>query len=149
MGNCGRKLEELQQCVAGETPSLGVPHREGVGVSQGFGEGYHSRLAVQGSREFLGVLQDNLEVDGGEEARRDLAYERMWRTRCNSPLLHLLRLLHDEIGTVALVIVGGHAVVEPDKADRQILCLGVLQTLQNNLHDHDEILLQRGTNRSH
>lgn len=68
----------------------------------------------------------------------------LWRLHL--PLLHLFGNLHDEVRVIALVTVGSDKVVEPDKANSQIFGLGVLQTLHDDLHNRDEVLLQRSSN---
>lgn len=57
-------------------------------------------------------------------------------------LLHLLGNLHDEVGVITLVIVGSYEVIEPNESNRQSLGLGVLQTLHDDLHDGNKVLLQ-------
>jgi hypothetical protein len=56
--------------------------------------------------------------------------------------LHLVGDLDDKVCAVALVVLGGDEVEEADKAKSQVLCLGVLQTLKNDLHDHDKVVLK-------
>lgn len=69
VSDVGRKFEELQQCVDGETPALlRVFCGEGFRVGNDFGEGEHSCLAVQGPGELLSILKNHVEIYGGEEA---------------------------------------------------------------------------------
>jgi hypothetical protein len=41
--------------------------------------------------------------------------------------------------------MGTQEVVKPDESKRQVLGLGILQALKDNLHDLDEVRLQSGT----
>lgn len=66
------------------------------------------------------------------------------------PWINLLRLdlftnLLDGVRTVSLVVMGSQEVVKPDESKRQVLGLGILQALKDNLHDLDEVRLQSGT----
>lgn len=58
---------------------------------------------------------------------------------CLDPLCHL----HDEVGVVSLIIVSSDKVEESNKSKRKVFGLRVLQTLQDDLHDRNEVLLQR------
>jgi hypothetical protein len=53
--------------------------------------------------------------------------------------LNLFTDLLDGVWIVSLVVMSSQEVVEPNKSNRQVFGLGVLQTLKNNLHDLDEI----------
>lgn len=63
-----RELKELEKCVAGEAPSLGVPGGKGLRVGQCFGKGKNGSLAVQGPGKLLCVLENDVEVYRGEQA---------------------------------------------------------------------------------
>ena len=116
----GRELEQLQQGVAGEAPSLGVPCSKRIRVGKSLGEGEDSRLAVQRSRKLLSVLKNDIEINGREEASDTSVriLENSSGVRKNLLWLHLLRDLHDKVGVVSLVIVGGDEMVESDEAER-------------------------------
>lgn len=70
VSNLRRKLKQLQQRVACEAPSLGVPCRKGVRVGKGLGERDDGRLAIQGPSQLLRVLENDVEVDRSEETGR-------------------------------------------------------------------------------
>ena len=62
--------------------------------------------------------------------------------------MHLVGDLDDKVRAVALVVQCRDEVEEADEAHSQVLCLGVLQTLKNNLHDHDKVVLKGSSKES-
>lgn len=67
-GEDGRVFEELEKGFAGEGPALCVLGGEGGGVGESSGKGHDRGFSVQGPSEFLGVGQNDVEVDGDENA---------------------------------------------------------------------------------
>lgn len=61
------KFKQLEEGVASVAPSLSELCCEGIRVGDDLGERKHSCLSVDGSRKFLGVLEDDVRVDLGEE----------------------------------------------------------------------------------
>lgn len=59
--------------------------------------------------------------------------------------LDLFTDLLDGVRAVSLVVMSSQEVIEPDESKGQVFSLGVLQTLENDLHNLDEIRLQSGT----
>ena len=57
--------------------------------------------------------------------------------------LHFICDLNEEIGAVALLIMGRNEMVESDKSASEIFCLRILEASKNDLHDRDKVLLQR------
>jgi hypothetical protein len=66
-------------------------------------------------------------------------------SRVNLLGLDLFTDLLDSVRAVSLVVMSSQEVIEPDESKGQVLSLGVLQTLENDLHNLDEIWLQSGT----
>lgn len=70
-----RELEELEEGLAGERPPLLVACSEGFGVRERFGEGDDCGLAVKGAGEFLGLGEDDVEIDWGEKSVQFVSLE--------------------------------------------------------------------------
>ena len=142
MDNLRGQLEQFQQRVASKSPSLCISRSKGLRVCEDFGEGKNGGFAIQRASKFLGILKDDIEVDRGEETGVSQLASHSQCSCDDLLLLNLLRHLHDEVGAVPLVVVGGNEMEEADEAKREVLGLGVLQTLQNDLHDRNKVLLQ-------
>lgn len=62
--------------------------------------------------------------------------------------MHLVGDLDNKVRAVALIVLCRDEVEETDKAHGQVLCLGVLQTLENDLHNHDKVVLKGSSKES-
>jgi hypothetical protein len=136
------KLEELQQGHASESPSLqSIGSTKLLRVGEGLGEGDDGSLAVQGPGKLLGFGQNDVEVNLLEESRKELALMRFEKGGY-APCLNLVCDIDEEVGAVALIVMCRDKVEETDKAHGEVLSLGTLQALKNDLHDHNEVVLE-------
>lgn len=123
-----RELQELKQCLTGETPSFLVSVRKSFRMRERLRERDHSSLAIQGPSKLLRFGEDDIKIERSEESLQVSILLQIRILMANVLSLHFVSDLDKEIRTVAFVVMSGDEVVETDESEGEVLRLVVLQT---------------------
>lgn len=123
-GSRGRVDEQLEQRLTCKCPALLVALNKGLAIRERLGERDDSRLAVEGARELLRVGEDDLRIDGAEDAgERWLAEGQICKFRDGLLLLDRVCDADKEIRPESLIVPRRNEVVEAHETGSKGLSL--------------------------
>lgn len=120
---CDGRVEQLfEQRLACQGPTLLVALDERLAVGERLGEGDNGRLAFEWPCQFLRLGEDDLCVDGAEDAvRKEISNAKSKATIANLLVLHRIGDTDEKVAAKAFVIASGNVVVEAHKAELEAL----------------------------